>query len=366
MEIPLHDALGRVALAVWPRRSQRELLLDLGERKRWGADECTDALSRAARHLHDEHAVAASLAVYDASVDEDPKTLHGLGESLATRGELGVARWLRGLAPALGVSPKTLANGVSSLQDDRPEHRWIRAIARCLRGERRRDAWAYHLRTSAAVARSLGEVWGGRSPDAGDAVLAMSLLAAWQRRRPSAEARANKGRVTPRRHTPKPAAALVGTLLMPGQVEPLVKAALHLGGLAGQELALLTFEAALTEAHLTAHRPRANGAPDDARGGALLRLVEGALRDAEPLLGADDVADLRFRIDRMRAYREGRSQLAAEGAPVRSDYARASLALERRRRGEPAGAGPFDPSAPGLMMLLPLLRSRGLLVNHEP
>lgn len=367
MELPLHDALGRAILDVWPRRSQQELLLDLGEHKRWGTEDRTEALGRVARYLYEEHGVTRTIVLREATTSSGvSEALRALGESLAGSVTVGVARWVCGLAPALGVSPKTLANGLRSLRDGRSEHRWLRAIEGALRGDRRRDSWAYHRRTTEAVEKRLGEVLGGATPDAGDAILWMSLFAAWQRRRSTAEARGNKGRPTPRRHTPKPAAALVGSLLTPGQMAPLVGAALRVRGVAGQEIALLAIEAALTEAHLTAHRARATGRPDDARGSALLRVAERALGDARPLLDARDDDDLRFRIARMRAYRDGRPQDEGASSGVRSDYVRASLALERLRCGEPPGAGPFDASSPGLMMLLPLLRSRGLLVNHEP
>ena len=329
--IAFRDVLDRALRDTWRRRTQRELLLDLGERKRWGEAEHQKAVYAAADWLVETLQIPATLDVPQTIADADLASIHPYGEALAPRSDLqGVSRWIVGIAPLLGVVPKTLANSLDGgLQSHRADHRWLRLLERVLRGQAAPDAWAFHRRSPTIVAHDLARQAGQSVVDAGDAVLLASLLALWQRRRPTTEARASRGHAVSRRETPKPIAALRESLVGQGQVGHLARLAHRIGGARGQALLLLTVEAALTEAHLATHPARraASARPDG--GERWLRGVDAVLRDASALIEDEELLVLRFRVDRMRAYRGALPQSESSFGGVRSAYVRASLALER-------------------------------------
>ncbi len=357
---PLQSLLDRAVRAMWPRRSQQELLLDLGERKGWRVSNYDAALAAVCGWLEDELGLGATQwQPPEREAHVDLATVRDLGTRRGPTGPSGgVAMWAEALGPAVGATPKTLANSLArGLRPDRSDHRWLVSIARASRSSPRSsgiDAWLYHRRSPTNVSCALASLGADDPYDAGDALLVVSLLALWQRRRPTQAARSNKGRLRSRRETPKPVAALAPTLASPGQLPHLLRLARTLPG--GRDLALLGLEAALTEAHLAPHAPRRGGL-DTWDGETWLRAAESEGRAFEDLIGRSDAAVIAFRIERMRAWRERRPSCPIEGVSG-VPYVEASLALEAARAGAPAAAA-FSVHTPGLLMLLPLLRNRG-------
>ncbi len=360
----LMPLLDRAIRAMWPRRAQQELLLDLGERKGWNGTDYEAALASACTWLSDELGLGTAGTI--AEVPAAPVslvTVRQIANDLPQDGpSSGVAKWAEAIAPAVGSTPKTLANSLTrGLRPERADHRWLLSLAQAA-GEAPTagvDAWLYHRRSPASVSLALGSLGTGDQYAAGDALLVFSLLALWQRRRPTHAARANKGRPRSRRETPKPVAALTSSLASPGQLPHLLRLARALTG--GREFALLGLEAALTEAHLAPHAPRRTGGRDTWDGETWLRVVEAALTEFIDVVGKDDAAVFAFRVERMRAWRESRP-LCPLGELPRVPYVEASLALEARRAGASLSAT-YSAQTPGLLMLLPLLRSRGFEVH---
>lgn len=354
--------LGRAMQQIWPSRAHTELLLDLGERKAWTDLDKAAALRGVSEWLVEMLDLRPVKPAKDPPSADELTPLRELGEGLAQHAESpGTAAWLVGLAPAVGTSAKTLANSLSEgLRSDRGDHRWLRLLARVMRGAASVDAWAYHRRCPVSVASELAR-WGVASHfDAGDALLCSSLVALWQRRRPTDRVRANRGRVRERRRTPMPAAALGGQLVELGQIQALTQVCARLGFERGRVLALVSVEAALTEAHLEPHPAR--GRAETSSGERWLRAVENLIQTTGAL-STHDESLLRFRIERMRAWRERRPQPPVDALLRDEPHVRASLHLEELLR---SGSAPslelgFDPATPGLLMLLPQLRAQGLV-----
>lgn len=356
------ERVDRALLAIWPKRSQQELLLDLGERKSWDDDARRDAVRAFARWLREEMLVpwSASHASTPTS-DRDRVALRELGERLPVRRpQAAVARWIVAFAEVLAIAPKTLANSLSNrLQTARSDHRWLRLIARVVRGGATPEAWAFHQRTPASVANALARLASPDHLDAGDETLLLSLIALWHRRRPPSEVRANLRRTQPRRITPKPIVGLSRGLITQGRFRGLLELARQLQGEAGRAIATLATEAALWEAHLAPHVARRGGTSPRQDGRAWLSTLETVVRENPALLDAPTLA---FRIERMRAYDANAPQPESHGGDVSNAYVEASLTLERARAQPQAAHACVDPHAPGVFMLIPLLRSRGLLV----
>ena len=370
--VPLGDCLGRAIIAMWPRRAHQELLLDLGERKGWDADDRGEAIGAAAAWLIGELGLPPTVSMDgplaraehegDGPVLDRARALGltaKLGEPTA-----GVAAWVCGLAPALGSSAKTLANSLSrGLRSDRGDHRWLRVVTRVANGGGDRDAWCFHRRSPHSMGRAVRPLGAVERFDAGDALVVLSLLALWQRRRPTERVKGNRGRSRSRRTTPKPVAALLGGLAQPAQATALVMLARHLDPEAGRALSELAIEAALTEAHLAPHPTRSSasaGVPGTS-GESWLRAAENAIEETGALLAEEDRAVLAFRIDRQRAWRARRPQSVEDDRLGRHPYVAACLALEQRIINPEAEAARFATGTTGLLMLLPALRSRGLL-----
>ena len=111
--IAFGDVLDRALRSAWNRRTQRELLLDLGERKHWVEAEHCAAVHAAADWLVEALLLPRTLDVRHSSADEDLASIRRYGEHLTPRSDLqGVSRWIVGIAPVLGVVPKTLANSL--------------------------------------------------------------------------------------------------------------------------------------------------------------------------------------------------------------------------------------------------------------
>lgn len=357
--LALFAILDRALGAMWPRRTHQELLLDLGERKGWDADDRAEALAESARWMADELRLDVPHREVPAEDVTSIEALHALrihGNGRVTNG--GVGRWVETLAPAVGTGPKTLSNSLSKgLRPDRADHRWALAIARIASGavtDAHVDAWSYHLRTPTNTAALLSKMGAAGHHDVGDAVLLFSLLSLWQRRRPTEAVRSNRGRPRSRRTTPKPVASLAGSLVSHGQIPHLLGLARTIDG--GRLLARLTLEAALTEAHVAPHLPRGAPRTDTPDGESWLRMVDAAVADLKPLLGAEDCGAFAFRVESMRAWRDRRAIQRPIDTPE-IPYVQASLALAAWRNDE-SHSLTCSSGAPGVMMLLPLLRRR--------
>lgn len=351
--VRLAPTIEAAIVELWPRRRQQELLLDLGERKDWTEADRRRAVETLAAWLVSEVGLPD---VLPAACHRSVGGLPGVASSGEAVG--GVGRRSVALAAVAGVAPKTLANSLSGgLRTERPDHRWLRLVARIEAGEADSDALVFHRRSPVVVTRALARL-ADPALDAGDALLLLSLVALWQRRRPTAEARAARGSVQPRRVVPKPVAALIQETLLPGQLRPLVEHALNIGGAPGSALAAVALDAALTEAHLAPHRARRTDSVGS--GEAWLGRVEGELARPEVgrLLGPEEREVFSWRVARMRAYAAGRP--GPSGAPPAHPYVELALAIDRQRAGGD-GDRRFDPWTPGYFMLLPQARRLGLL-----
>jgi len=350
---------------MWPHGSQVERLLDLGERKQPTEADVAERFDELATWLAAEGVLASGVGQRQGSAvgaSELKAALLPLGRSSTATRAAGTSALMTFLAPAVGATPKTLANSLTGgLRASRPDHRWLLALHRVVSGSFPVDAWLYHRRTPADLAAALGVA---ASPDAGDALLLLSLIALWQRRRPTKEARGNRGAQRPRRLTPKPVAALEWQLISPGQVPHLVDIASGLGDERGTALGLLAVECALTEAHLAPHPSRGEAADQEAlvdSGEGFLRAAERGLAGLaeESLVDPAERAVIVYRIARMRAWRDGSTPPTLPPDDGINGYAAACVALDDLRSGKIGSLPSFGASAPGLAMLLPQLRAAG-------
>lgn len=375
-DVSLANALEQTACAIWPRRSQQEALFDLGWRKAWTEVDRTAAVASAACWIAAELALSLPQDGDSAPlVQEADSVAIARLQALATllpkvEVQAGIADWICRLAPAVGAGPKTLANSLTDgLGADRRDHRWLRAISRIVGGRGSPNAWAYHRRSPADVAGELARAAGEHCYDTGDALLILSLLALWQRRRPAEQARGNKGKVSARRLATKPIAVLAGALVEPKQIAPLLKLCDSIAPTApsaAHALAVLVVECALTEAHLAPHADRnrqRRAGHARSSGDQWLFPVEPWLQGANSVLDAEETATLAFRIAAMRAWRDRGPAAEPEPAAVRLPYVVASMALSLARTGDKSDLANLDLSQPGLMMLAPQIRSR---IAKEP
>ena len=363
----LELALDRLLRVIWPRRSHAELLLDLGEGKRWTEADRRAQTTACATWLAREGVVEAPLVPKAAPAKASPSRAmieaslaRYLPRSLWTRAP-GTSALISQLAPALGSHPKTLANSLrKGIRPSRRDHRWMVTIYGLLVGNPRLDAWIFHRRTPASIAAALSDT---PLPGVSDALLVLSLVALWQRRRPTAAVRGNRGQPQARRVTPKPAAALEWQLISPGQVPHLITMASKLGE-AGCAVGTLAIECALTEAHLAPHPSRGVAANQGSlvdSGEALLIAAERGLHDLHDrdLVPPADAEVFEYRISRMRAWRDRGPPAQPSAAASASAYVVACLALDDLRAGKITEFPPIHASTPGLAMLLPQLRAAG-------
>jgi hypothetical protein len=343
--VRLYNRLQGSLESMWPARSQQELLLDLGERKRWGKPEKGRALKDLEGWLSEQLLLRPIGALEGRKVDRsslrDPR-LVGPEPSVN-------AKWAEHLAPACGATPKTLQNSLSpGWNPKRSDHRWLLMILRCMDPLPQPPSILFTERSPASISQGLARAASGPQ-DAADATLLLSLVALWQRRRPTERVRANRGAKTSRRSAAKPAAELATSLIQAGQLKHL--AGLH--ELAGHRALMHTaVEAALTSAHLHPHPARSSDQALD--GEVLLRAVEATL--SSPCFSHLDSLMLQFRIAAMRAWRDRGDPPALPAALQDHPYLRATLAIRTRQ-----SAPGLAPDAPGVVMLLPQLHSRGLL-----
>ena len=355
LAVTLSDA----ALRLWPRRAQQELLFDLGEHKPWrqedrdrAIDDCATWLARELRLDVDPEAVP---------VDQPEAAVRARAEHLVRdeplqRDSESVGRAVAAFAPLVGARPKTLANSLSkALRVDVPSHRWIRAFARLAEGDAPLGAWLYHRRQPADVSAFLTA---RAVSDVGDAMLVLSLLALWQRRRPTEDARGNLGRPARRRSTPMPIAGMAGSLIAPGQLAPLLAFSSRLPHVPGAALAALVIECALVEAHLAPHPSRR--AAKGTSGEQWLSIVDAALTD--PAIAhrlEDDAGLIAFRVGRMRAWRDRTPPAAVAARLEKHSYVAATLAIEAARDKRSWSPPPSDTCC----MLLPQLRALGIVLG---
>jgi hypothetical protein len=362
--LPLAEVLSDMLLRIWPARRHQELLLDLGEHKAWTEGEHRAAVARFAEWLSDELLLPPTLRVEAPVPLDEPRAvaLSMLRPAGGARSN-GVGAGTSALARIVGSTPKTLANSLAEgLREDRPSHRWLLLLARSAAGTVDADAVVFHRRSPASVAAELSRRAGQPLLDAGDALLVMSLVSLWQRRRKPGEARAARGTELPRRLLPKPVSAVAGELIALPQVRALAELAVHQPAAAGRSIITVALEAALTEAHLAPHRPRRGSVTPEAAGESWLRTTDDVLRreDVSRLLGAEDVGVLAWRIARMRAWRDRSPTPCPTEAATAHPYVVLAQAIDfARLRFSPSVR--FASRNEGYLMLIPQARRLGLV-----
>ena len=344
---------------LWPDPTQQELLLDLGEHKGWtGAD--WDAACQSLGHwLHQELGLPETL-VTEAPCELNRSDVLGILKVLPTPKDVkestGVSKINQKLSAWLGVGPKTFANMLSKgLCPDRWDHRWLRLLARLMTRPPDLDALLYHRRSQAAVTAEFQRRGQIQGLDAADMLLLFSLIALYQRRRPTHEVRANRKKPQSRRQTAKPVIKLSGQLLMMGQFKLLMELAANIAP--GALLASICIECALTEAHLAPHIGRKG--EKGTSGEEWLSIIEKELVTHSQLMGEDTELFL-FRIQVMRAYAQHEPMPAPPPALLTHHYVHALQQIDAARHEKPAAK--LDPMAGGVFMLLPQARQRGLVL----
>lgn len=362
----LANLLDRALSLIWPQRQRQEALLDLGEQKGWQDDDRGAALQRVAHWLLTTGVVGQVADLPDVLplLPRDARQRAARFVEVAPlRESVGVAGDLVTLAPLLGTTPKTLANGLSrGLRPDRPDHRWLLLLARLAEPTSLMADLPYHQRSVAAVGGLLGRLRAhvdAGQPDAVDALVVLSLLALWQRRRPTTEVRAHRGRARARRSTPIPLAKVAGDLMADRQVEVLLDP--QQTRVDGQ-IALVVFEAAFTLAHLEPRAPRIAPPPASVRWPerlhrALTRHDIAAFLD-QGSLGSH----LRHRLAILEAWRVRQPWPHPPPEIADHPHVRFGAALAYLRSGGALAAGDREAMLvsdwPGRAMLAPLLKER--------
>lgn len=286
---------------IWPTNKAMEAIFDLGER-RYNREEYQRNLERCAVWLSTYGVESGEPLTITA-----PSTHQALRMRLGLEPDhlaVGVAKDLPPLAKLLCICEKTLSNSLTYwCRSDRLEHRWLLFLGRWLEHNKLPPGYLYHRRSFFSLKSALTRVWGHLQvgqPDTADAMLLLSLIALWQRRRPTGRVRANRGRTTPRSRTPKPAVQLSGELMVRGQLEPTLSFAVERE--AGALLCLL-FELALTEAHLVPHlKNKKQGSLISA---GWLEQIEKELHNTKvALLLGEEYEFFRYRVHIMKAYRD--------------------------------------------------------------
>lgn len=359
--LPLAAGLSNMLLKMWPRRRHQELLLDLGERKGWTDADRVDALDRLAEWSSAELGLPEWLP---ARLDVDGVAPPGLPAVPLDRVKPvgGVGLQMVALAALAGTAPKTLANSVGSgLRSDRRDHRWLGFLTRLAAGHLSEDAWIYHRRSPRTLSEELAARAHAPFFDAGDALLVLSIVALWQRRRRPGEARASRSQLVSRRDLAKPIAALDGWVMVPSQLVSLVEYGVGRGGTGGRAVVAVALEAALTEAHLAPHRSRGRGA-EVGSGEGWLRAVEQALGrpPVAQVLGVAEHEVFAWRVARMRAYAARQPTPLPGVAASAHPYVKLARAIDDALGKRPSD-GPFHSADPGYFMLLPQARRLGLV-----
>jgi hypothetical protein len=340
------DLLDQVTRQIWPRRRQQEALFDLPERKQWTRRERIVAIRDCADWLIENGVIIAHQIQTPVLSPADLTRLRAnvAGRAPVADGPPGVAADLQRIAPMVGSAPKTLANSLGRFpRCDRLDHRWLVALGR-LASEPLPLGLRYEDRSQAAMRTLLERVAGHRALgqlDAVDAIIIFSLIALWQRRRPTSQVRGNRRHTSCRRTAPKPLVRLCDTLILPQQVLTLLR-------VDHADVRTLALEAALTRAHLLPHADRVGGASTLPR--LLPRLVDGA------------DAMYRYRIAVMQAWRTRQPWPDPPSALAHHPYVINTLALAQRAWGVGLStdelARKWNSDWPGKAMLAPALRHR--------
>lgn len=363
IERPLDSALN----VMWAKRKEIEALLDLGERKNWSANDRASAVREAAMWL--ERTLALTLPQPTAST-EIATGSRGFAEVRAwaenqTRDSTGgAAQWIQFVASATGVSAKTLANQLSVRSKDQAYSstalRWLSTIEAALSERLDAEAVWFHRRTPQSISRQIARWSESKFCTSADALLIVSMLALWQRRRDTRTVRANRGTARSRKETPLPCGVVGAALVSEGQFCALVKLANAMRDEPREQLFAVAFEAALTAAHFGPHpvRVRRSGAADAGVVGPSLDVVESTRK--RTALNDTDKDVVSFRIELMRAYDADQPLRNTSTAP--GEYARAAAAINRIRYGESLESEPrFSATAPGIVMIVNQLRRLGLV-----
>ena len=379
--------VGNAIQLLWPARRHREALLDLGERKRWSAAAETRALRTFVAWLD-------SGRFLDAITGSGPRVRPHSAPSrpLDARALVDPAGWIvrepgprtagvsthrSALAPLLDVEAKTLSNSLvrGRFHARRWDHIWLAALARALDAPAE-PCFVYHTRTRAGLALAMerldAHVRAG-VPDAWDALVVFTLLALYQRRRPTSEARGNRGRTASRRRTPKPIAQFAGRVGSMSQMKHLVSAAVAAVAAhrePARAMVVLALEWAFTDAHLLVHparRSRSARAPGRARDERALRRLSDLLHEpgVSRLLGSEDRALYDYRLGRIAGYALGvPRERPAEAIRAHPHVLLAERVSSERASGPRAGIEDraelmrlLDQDAPGGLMVAPQVRA---------
>lgn len=360
---PLAPVLSTMLLQMWPARRHQELLLDLGERKSWTDADRAAAVNRLADWLCVELGLSSNLS--PATRRSGPAGRGPLpAVHLADVGRAeGVGSARTALAKVAGTTPKTLANSLASgLVSSRRDHRWIRLLRRAERGDIRLDALLFHRRSTATITLELAERGNRDDLDAGDALLLLSLVGLWQRRRPKHESRGARKAHLPRRVLPKPFVGLASEAVLPSQLRNLADAASGWPPTQRRLILAVGLDAALFEAHLAPHRARRPRVPESAPGNIWVRAIEAFM--AHPAVAAaletHDRDLFVWRVGRMRAYQQGLEALTTPAPLIDSPHILLATAIDDARGGRFTKSR-FAAGGPGYAMLLPQARRLGLL-----
>lgn len=351
--IPLSTLIQNWLIQIWPNRSQQELLLDLGEHKNWEDRDRDAACRQMALWLQQELGLPESFETEMTPSLERIEVLKAL-KSLPIPQKIdeyvGVSKLHQKLGTWIGANPKTLANSLNGgFVPSRIDHRWLLLLARLQKHPPSVDALLYHRRTSAAIISTLQHRGGALGLDVADTLLLYSLIALYQRRRPTTEVRASRNKPQSRRELAKPVSKLSGQLLTIGMFRTLMALSQQIEQ--GAVLAAICVECALTEAHLAPHI--ASKGDEKTSGEQWLLEIENALK--RPNLSEDSEL-FRFRIQWMRAWRDHEPMPSTH---ISHPYIYALQQIDAARQGQITQK--LDPTDTGVFMLLPQARRRGLV-----
>lgn len=359
---PLAELLASAVRMLWPRRLQQELVLDLPQRKDWTDADLDVAAADFAAWLGEDLGLAQTIST---SVTPPANWVELRARARRLLGATTSDQFHDTIAEMFGKASPTVRNNAALFDPARVEHAWIALLGRIDAGQTLTGV-TFHTRTRHNVDIALGRLFvhvGAGTPDAADALILISLLALYQRRRQPADARAARGRAMRRRAVPKPIARLASRLYPIGASSRMLRAAEAFKY--PREAAVfrsLALEWAFTVAHLAPHpttiKPVATG-PSNA-----LALVEAAVTQVLPHLEAVEGAVVRFRLSIMADYARGTRLAVPDGCPAPYVVAHRHLAdahlanaLDQKERAIVAAARMVDADEAGTLMLAPQIRA---------
>ena len=155
----LTNALHSAITLMWPKRTQQEKLLDLGEQKPWSKAMARKAIVTLSHWLWTEVFIETCVDPATRKPAAERAALRAFGQNLNAsvsgrrnrENHPDVAAWICVVAGSVGGSPKTLSNSISTEKSSNPTHRWLRLISRVQAGGVPEDAWLYHRRSVSSV-----------------------------------------------------------------------------------------------------------------------------------------------------------------------------------------------------------------------